>query len=454
MNCPDCTHDNRSGIKYCTRCGSPLYLICPACRSAVQEDDIFCGECGVKLPQMVSRPQLQTADAAQQQTSPETEIVTTPGDAGSNGIESARKHVTVLFADISGFTAMSEKLDPEEVTDLMNGCLKRLAETVTKYEGYVDKFVGDCIMALFGAPIAHENDPELAVRCALEMNQVTAEYNKILPIKLEKPLMLHTGVNSGMVVAGGVGSDANMSYTVMGDTVNLASRLESIAGNGQIFLSKYTYNLVRNKFAFKEHEPIKVKGKKDPVAVYEVTGVKTSRTQERSDQKVKTPLIGRSQEMKTLHSRIDRFLEGDSQIVLLTSDAGIGKSRVQQEIESYLADKQVQIIQGTCHSFSRSTSYYRLDRPGRSRVPHHDIDTGIPFAVLAQHGRQPVAAGRIRSTQYQASLLHMVEIRQFLLGLLHQFFNLGNIPLQHLTGLRKRQIFGGAVEQPFPQRVL
>ncbi len=246
--------------------------------------------------------------------------------------------MTVLFADISGFTAMRKKLDPEEVTDLMNECLRRLADTVTKYEGYVDKFVGDCIMALFGAPVAHENDPELAVRCALEMNQVTCEYNKTLPIKLEKPLMLHTGVNSGIVVAGGVGSDDNMSYTAMGDTVNLASRLESIAGNGQIFISKYTYNLVRNKFAFPEHEPIKVKGKKDPVSVYEVAGVKTSKASETSVKKSRVPLIGRSREMETLHRRIDGFPEDTPQIVLLTSDAGIGKNRVQQEIETYLVD--------------------------------------------------------------------------------------------------------------------
>ena len=354
MNCPDCAHDNRSGVKCCTKCGSPLFLFCPTCRSAAVDGDVFCGECGVKLPQMVSRPQLEQPEV----TSSPTAVALTPPDPTANGTESARKHVTVLFADISGFTAMSEKLDPEEVTDLMNGCLTRLAETVTKYEGHVDKFVGDCIMALFGAPIAHENDPELALRCALEMNQVTEEYNKTLPIKLEKPLMLHTGINSGMVVAGGVGTGENMAYTVMGDTVNLASRLESIAGNGQIFISKYTHNLVRNKFSFTELEPIKVKGKKDPVAVYEVMGLKTTKTQEPADQKAKTPLIGRSREMKTLHDRIDRFLDGDSEIVLLTSDAGIGKSRVQLEIETYLADKQVQIIQGTCHSFSRSTGYY------------------------------------------------------------------------------------------------
>lgn len=270
--------------------------------------------------------------------------------------ESARKHVTVLFDDISGFTALSEKLDPEAVTDLMNGCLSRLADVVRKYEGHVDKFIGDCIMALFGAPIAHENDPELAIRAALEMKLVTAEYNKILPVRLEKPLSLHIGVNSGMVVAGAVGSSEHLSYTVMGDTVNLASRLESLASDGQIFISKYTHNLVRNKFDFRAHDPIKVKGKTDPVPVFEVVGLKTDLTEDR--QPVKTPLIGRSAEMGTLIERIDRLLAGDAQVVFLQSDAGVGKSRIQREIETYLRDKEVQILQSACHSFGRTVSYY------------------------------------------------------------------------------------------------
>ena len=129
---------------------------------------------------------------------------------------------------------MSEKLDPEDVSNMMNDCLSKMAEIVTSYGGYVDKFIGDCIMALFGAPLAHENDAELAVRAALEMNQSIIDYNATLPIKLEKPLTLHTGLNSGLVVAGNVGSGEKLEYTVMGDTVNLASRLESSASSGEI----------------------------------------------------------------------------------------------------------------------------------------------------------------------------------------------------------------------------
>ena len=164
----------------------------------------------------------------------------TASAASAPELVSARKHVTVVFADISGFTAMSEKLDPEEVSNMMNDCLTKMADIVTGYQGYVDKFIGDCIMALFGAPVAHENDAELAIRAALDMNDAIIAYNRNLPIKLEKPLTLHTGINTGLVVAGNVGSGEKLEYTVMGDTVNLASRLESTASSGQIFISKYT----------------------------------------------------------------------------------------------------------------------------------------------------------------------------------------------------------------------
>lgn len=269
--------------------------------------------------------------------------------------ESERKNVTVLFADISGSMAMCEKLDPEEVTHIMNECLKVLADCVNKYEGYVDKFIGDCIMAIFGAPITHENDPELALQAALEMKKEIEEYNKTLTVKLEKPLTLHIGINTGPVIAGGVGSDNKMEYTVMGDTVNLASRLESIAGSRQIFISGYTYNLTRDLFDFVRHEPIKIKGKKEPVAIYEL--IKAKPVQERKNLGKIVPLVGRRHELSVLKGCAKRFVEGYGQVITLMSDPGIGKSRIQMEVKKQFKEVQVQIIEGIGKSFNRSTGY-------------------------------------------------------------------------------------------------
>jgi class 3 adenylate cyclase len=275
VDCSACSFGNREDARYCTRCGTPLFLLCVKCNAPAQDGDQFCGGCGSRLIHMAAGaplPVLATLPGAKPGATAGAKRADAAATAPS--FESERKNVTVLFADIAGFTAMSEKLDPEDVTNLMNGCLKMLADVVVRYEGYVDKFIGDCVMAIFGAPIAHENHPELAVRAALAMHKEMEEYNKKLPTKIDKKLALHTGVNSGMVIAGGVGSDMKMEYTVMGDTVNLASRLESIAKDGQIFVSGYTYNLTRHLFEFLHHDPIKVKGKQAPVAVYEVLKAK------------------------------------------------------------------------------------------------------------------------------------------------------------------------------------
>ncbi|OSM02525.1 putative adenylate/guanylate cyclase [Magnetofaba australis IT-1] len=302
----------------------------------------------------------------------------------------------MLFADISGFTAMSEKLDPEEVTDLMNGCLKMLADIVVRYEGHVDKFIGDCIMAIFGAPITHENDPELAVRAALDMQKEIEEYNKRLPVKLEKPLSLHIGVNSGMVIAGGVGSDQKMEYTVMGDTVNLASRLESMATGGETYLSVYTYNLCRNHFEFEKLDPIKVKGKKDPVAVYKAIKAKTLTAADRKSANTVTPLVGRARELDTLRGCMDQLLAGNGQAVFLVAPPGIGKSRVQMEIKQRLSEGDVQIIEGICRSFGRTTSYYifseifqhlfNIDSEDMPEAITEKISSGLPLLLNLEPG--------------------------------------------------------------------
>src|SRR3972149_3072858 len=189
-------------------------------------------------------------------------------------IEGERRQITVLFADISGFTALSERLDPEDLASLINECLKELVLAVYEYEGMVDKFVGDCIMAVFGAPVALEDDAERALRAALSMRENLQAFNRRWIDKLGQPLDLHIGVNTGMVIAGNVGSDLRMSYTVMGDTVNVAARLQDAATAGQIYVSRNTYRLTRGAFTFQAMDPIQVKGKREPLQAYELLHAK------------------------------------------------------------------------------------------------------------------------------------------------------------------------------------
>lgn len=349
MQCPSCQFKNNENSNFCTQCGTPLIPVCMICHTIANKDDLYCAICGTRLI-------MANLAISKSSTAPINNNIKKQIDPSLSSINSQRKTVTVVFADISGFTAMSEKLDPEEVTTIMNKCLGIMGDCVVKYEGYIDKFIGDCIMAIFGAPITHENDPQLAILAAIDMNKKITEFNKELPIKLDKPLTLHIGINTGLVVAGNMGSDSRMDYTVMGDTVNLASRLESKAVNGQIFISAYTYNQTKNFFEFIKHEPVEVKGKRDPVDVYEV-GRKLEDSEIKNNVSVDVPIIGRQKELDMLTSSVNRLKDGEGQAIFLVSDPGFGKSRVQLELKKIFKKGEVQFIEGQAHSFSRNTPY-------------------------------------------------------------------------------------------------
>ena len=181
-------------------------------------------------------------------------------------LHSDRRMVSVMFADVSGFTSLSEHSDPEYIRDLMNECFEILVPIVLSYGGTIDKFIGDEIMALFGAPIAHEDDPERALKAALEMSESIQEFGKSKSIEID----MHFGINTGLVVTGGIGSDGHKSYSVMGDTVNVASRLEDLSQKGEILVGFTTYRLTNKIFDFEVVDPVVLKGKSKEVLVYKL----------------------------------------------------------------------------------------------------------------------------------------------------------------------------------------
>ncbi|MDP7422858.1 MAG: adenylate/guanylate cyclase domain-containing protein, partial [bacterium] len=183
-----------------------------------------------------------------------------------------KREVTILFSDIRGFTSMSETLRPEQVVSLLNEYLSLMIDVIFKYEGTLDKFIGDGIMALFGAPIVHDNDPERAVRTALEMQRKMSELNNRRTSRREQAIYIGIGINTGEVVAGNIGSSKRMEYTVIGDHVNVAARIESQTTGGQVLISENTYHKIRDKFSIRELPPTRVKGKEIPIKMYEVLG--------------------------------------------------------------------------------------------------------------------------------------------------------------------------------------
>lgn len=238
---------------------------------------------------------------------------------------SERKLVTILFADISGFTAMSEELDPEQVKNLLNNCFDVLVPVIEKHGGYIDKFIGDEIMALFGAPIATEKAISSSLMASLEMMDALAKFNERNSIKLG----MHIGINSGLVVTGGLGAKGNLFYTVIGDAVNLAARLEGVAQNGQILIGEETYLKTQNEFEFKALEKIIVKGKKELVQPYLLLAKKAIKGLPIKSNYQTNKFYGRKKELNILKLFCERISSQNNQSVLfIDGEAGIGKSEL------------------------------------------------------------------------------------------------------------------------------
>jgi class 3 adenylate cyclase len=329
---------------------------CPICARNIPEESRFCLYCGTTLEGTPAprRPSLDGLSLLRNYIPRElAERILTAGKQ----IESERRLVTIVFADVTGFTALSEKTDPEDVTTLLNDCFAGLISIVLKYEGTIDKFIGDGIMAIFGAPLAHENDPERAVRCAVEMMADIERFNAARQDTLSGPLGLHVGLHSGMVIAGNVGSDLRMDYSVIGDTVNLAARLVEAAPRGQIFLSAETYKLVAGTVNAVGPVSTPLRGKAVPVQVYRLDSIKNE-TDRHLTVMGQDNLVGRLQELEVVDRALDAVLHKDHIRIGIKGEAGVGKSRLKAELVKMAYQKGLFIAEGACSSFETTTPYY------------------------------------------------------------------------------------------------
>jgi len=243
-----------------------------------------------------------------------------------------RKLVTVMFADISGFTSLSEKNDPETLRALMNACFDRMVPVIQEYGGTVDKFIGDEIMALFGAPKAHERHAEMACNAALDLFDALRDFNFGHNTTLE----LHIGINTGLVIAGGIGSEGRHEYSVMGDAVNIAARLKDAAQKGEIYVGAEVARLTGSAFLFNALPPLRLKGKNDPVIALRLQGRRTDAGQR--EQTLHTELIGREKELGLLGKLLGRLQTGEGFLIGIYGEAGIGKSRLVTEIRRQTGD--------------------------------------------------------------------------------------------------------------------
>lgn len=307
MRCPQCGFDNEATANQCVHCHTALNMDAAAQLAAAQE---AVSRLRHYVPAVV-------ADSAL--FDPER-------------LRGERREVSILFADVVNFTQLSISLDAEAVFNLINGLLGRMVECVHRYDGMVDKFVGDGLMAVFGAPIAHENDPELAVRAALDMQRAAAEFEPMARTQVGAPLQIRIGINSGPAVAGVIGTEQQAAYTVIGETVNLAARLQSAAQPGGILVSSRVYQQTRALFNFQTSGATRIKGFDQPILVFEVAGDRAEPLPTRGIAGISTALLGRDDEMEQLHQMMSAFLSDlRGRLILIQGEAGLGKSRLVQE---------------------------------------------------------------------------------------------------------------------------
>ena len=318
MKCPSCQSENPEGIKFCGECGAKLERICPSCNSPNPPKFKFCGECGHDLTKPEEAPPKDLSfdeklDKIQRYL---PKGLTEKILSQRNKIEGERKQVTVMFCDMEGFTQLSERLGPEEAYNVMDQVYELLIHKVHDYEGTVNEMTGDGIMALFGAPIALEDAPQRAIRSSLAIHRELAKFNDKIRQGKENILTLkmRIGIHTGPVVVGTLGNDLRVEFKAVGDTVNLASRVEGLAEPGTTYITEDTFKLIEGLFRFEALGERGIKGKQAPIQIYRVIAPSTSRTRfDVSAERGLTSFVGRERELELLLDGFERSKGGRGQ---------------------------------------------------------------------------------------------------------------------------------------------
>ena len=410
MKCPNCQFENREEAKFCNECGSKFELTCPGCGATNRAGSKFCDECGSKLSLPVEKaPKDLSLDEKLtkiQKYLPKglTEKILSQRDR----IEGERKQVTVMFCDMQGFTSLSEVLGIEDAYAVIDQVYEILIHKVHDYEGTVNEMTGDGIMALFGAPVALEDAPQRAVRSSLAIHREMAKFSDQLSQEKKgaQPVKMRIGIHTGPVVVGTVGNDLRVEFKAVGDTVNLASRMEGQAQPGTTYLTENTFKLTEGLFRFEGLGRRVIKGKQEPVNIYRAIAPSTRRTRfDVSAERGLTPLAGRERELELLLDGLERSKAGRGQAFSIMAEAGVGKSRLLYEFRKTVASEDVTFLEGRCLSYSRGVAYHPIIDTLKANFDIDEGDGDFEIMEKVKRGLKMLGADEASTLPYLLELL-------------------------------------------------
>jgi class 3 adenylate cyclase/tetratricopeptide (TPR) repeat protein/ribosomal protein L40E len=414
MICQECQFENPEGMQFCGKCGAKLEQICPKCNFPNPPQFIFCGKCGHNLTLPSEQPSKDLSFDEKldkiQRYLPKglTEKILSQRDR----IEGERKQVTVMFCDMEGFTNLSEKLGPEEAYAIMDQVYEILIHKVHDYEGTVNEMTGDGIMALFGAPIALEDAPQRAIRSAIAIHREMFKFSDTMKQEREgMPLLkMRIGIHTGPVVVGTLGNNLRVEFKAVGDTVNLASRIEGIADPGTTYVTEETFKLTEGLFRFEALGDFKVKGKDEVVKTYRVIAPSTRRTRfDVSAERGLTPFVGRERELELLLDGFERSRAGRGQAFSIMAEAGVGKSRLLYEFRKAIANEDVTFLEGKCLSYSRGVAYHPVIDILKSNFDIHEGDGDLEIKGKVTRGLKILGADEASTLPYFLELLSVKD---------------------------------------------
>jgi len=359
MQCPRCGFTNPEGAKFCIECGGAVQHSCPRCGFNNLPRAKFCAECGTVLG---GEGHLPTAKGRKRQGTTSARTATrraaSPPAAQSRPTlpEAERRQLTVMFCDLVGSTALSERLDPEELREVVRAYQQVSAEVIGRYEGHIAQYLGDGLLAYFGYPTAHEEDAARVVWAGLEIVGAIHDLPR-LHLRVQQPLQVRIGIHTGPVVVGEIGGGGKREELALGETPNIAARLQAFAEPDTVVISSATYRLVEGFFECQILGPYTLKGVSTPLPLYRV--VSESGARSRFEVEVRTgltPLVGREEEVGLLRRHWEQVKEGEGQVVLLSGEPGIGKSRLVQTLKEQVEKEGATRIELRCSPYHQSSA--------------------------------------------------------------------------------------------------